>query len=163
MALDTNAALLGRVPLFDGLTQEQLLAIIAKSKKTFFEADEILTRAGEAGDTAHLILSGAAVTQPPEGEEYGPVRLEAGAFAGELAMLVETAYVLTIVAQERVRALAISRKDLLEVMEADPSIAHHFAEKLIDRLAALAHDLRAVDAKFAVLEATLDEAIAAAC
>lgn len=163
MAFDKNVALLGRVPLFDGLTSEQLTTIIDKSKKTFFEADEIITRAGSAADSAFLILTGGAITQPSEDEEGEPVRLEAGALIGELAMLVETTYLVTVVAQDRVRALAISRDELRQVMEADPSIAFHFEGKLTDRLAALAHDLRAVDAKFAVLEATLDKAIAAAC
>lgn len=163
MAIDTNAALLGRVPLFDGLTQEQLVAILDTAKKTFFETDELITRAGEVGDTAYLILSGRAIAQTAEDDESEPLRLEAGAFLGELVMLVDAAYTLTVTAQGRVRALAISRKELLDVMEADPSIAHHLSSKLIDRLAALAHDLRVVDAKFAALEATLDKAIAAAC
>ncbi len=163
MTLDANVALLGRVPLFVGLTQEQLGAILDTAKKTFFETDEVITRAGEAADTAYLILSGCAITQSAEDDDLEPIRLEAGCLLGELAMLVETSYALTATAQGRVRALAVSRNDLLAAMEADPSIAHHLSGKLIDRLAALAHDLRAVDAKFAALEATLDKAIAAAC
>ena len=47
-------------------------------------------------------------------------------------------------------------------METDPSIAHHFAEKITERLIFLARDLREVDARFAILEASLDEVIATA-
>jgi CRP-like cAMP-binding protein len=78
-----------------------------------------------------------------------------------MAMLVETVYSITIVAEERVRALAIGREALLGVMEEDPSIAQHLAENLLGRLSALAQDLRQVDAQFAVLEASLDAAITA--
>lgn len=163
MAVETSAELLGRVPLFEGLTQEQLAAIVNKGKKTFFEVGAPIVTEGQAGETAYLILSGRAVTTPSEEAGFQPELLEAGALVAELSMIVETAYGITIVAMERVRALAISRSDLYEVMEADPGIAFHFSEKLVERLASLAFDLREVDAKFAALEATLDEAIAIAC
>jgi hypothetical protein len=47
-------------------------------------------------------------------------------------------------------------------MESDPSIAHHLSERITERLIFLARDLREVDARFAMLEASLDEVIALA-
>ena len=81
---------------------------------------------------------------------------------GELAMLVETVYTLEIIAEDRVRALSIERDELFALMESDPSIAHHLSERITERLIFLARDLREVDARFAVLEASLDEVIASA-
>ncbi len=161
MALEANAELLARGSIFHGLTSEQLTAITNATKKTFFEEGSVIVEAEKPGRTAYLILSGKAVSRPPKGVNFAPEELEPGTLVGEMAMLVETVYSVTIVAEERVRALAISREALLEVMEEDPSIAQHFSEKLLGRLSALAHDLRAVDAQFAELEASLDAAITA--
>lgn len=161
MAVESNAELFARVPLFEGLSPEQLTAIANKGKKAFFETRAPLVKEGQAGDTAYLILSGRVLSESSElgrtAEILGP-----GAFVGELAMIVEICHTFTIRAEERVRALAISRADLLEVMESDSSIVRHFAEKLIVRLNAFANDLRKVDAKFAALEASQSEAIAVA-
>ncbi|MEJ2229438.1 MAG: cyclic nucleotide-binding domain-containing protein, partial [Alphaproteobacteria bacterium] len=129
---------------------------------TFFEEGSTIVEAEHRGDTAYLLMSGKAVSRPPKGSGFEPEELEPGMLVGEMAMLAETVYSITIVAEERVRALAINRAALFEVMEKNPSIAYHFSEKLIGRLSGLAHDLRSVDAQFAELEASLDEAITAA-
>lgn len=161
MALEQNIELLGQVPIFEGLTQEQLAAIAGKGKKTYFAEGAVILRAGEKSDTAYLILTGSAATEPEAESGLKPDNLEAGTLLGEIAMLVESTQNLTIKAKVRVRALAIERSQLLEVMEADPSIAHHLSEKLVDRLIVLANDLRHIDARFAALELTLDHTLAA--
>jgi hypothetical protein len=45
-------------------------------------------------------------------------------------------------------------------METDPSIAQHLAERITERLIFLARDLREVDLRFAMVEASLDGMIA---
>ena len=157
MALDKNAELLGRVPLFSGLTQEQLGAIASKGKKTFFEAGAPIVKRMAKGECGYLILSGVAVTRPPKGLRMEPERLEAGALIGEMAMLTETVYGLDVEAEERVRALSIDRTDLYALMEEDPSIAHALREMITERLIFIARDLREADARFAMLEASLDD------
>jgi CRP-like cAMP-binding protein len=162
MALEANVELLAHGSIFHGLSSEQLTVISKATKKTFFEEGAKIVEAEHRGDTAYLILSGKAVSRPPKGVSFGPEELAPGTLVGEMAMLVETVYSVTIVAEERVRALAINRKALFEVMEEDPSIAQHFSEKLLGKLTELAQDLHAVDAQFALLEASLDAAITAA-
>ena len=162
MALDRNVELLGQVPIFSGLSQEQLLAIASKGKKAFFEAGATIVAAGKTGKTAYLILSGRAGSRPPKGSNLEREYLDRGVLIGELAMLVETVYTLEIIAEDRVRALAIERDELFALMESDPSIAHHLSERITERLIFLARDLREVDARFAVLEVSLDAVIATA-
>jgi CRP-like cAMP-binding protein len=159
MALDKNAELLGNVPLFSGLAPDKLTAIVAIGKKSFFEADTTIIKRRTKGKTGYLILSGRAVTRPPKTLGIEPETLEAGILIGEMAMLTQTTYTLDVVVEERVRALAIEREALFGLMEEDPSIAHHFAERITERLIFLARDLREVDARFAVLEASLDDVI----
>jgi CRP/FNR family cyclic AMP-dependent transcriptional regulator len=158
MALETNAELLGHVPIFDGLSKEQLTAIANKGKKTFFAEGAEIIKTGTKCDTSYLVLTGLALTESPEESSILPELLEPGSLIGELAMLVESTPTLTVKAKVRVRALAISRADLYEVMEADPEIAHHFAQKLVMRLTALATDLRLVDLQFAAVELSIPAA-----
>jgi len=159
MALESNAELLGRVSIFEGLTAEQLSAIASKGKKTFFSEVATLLREDETGDRAYLVLTGLALTEPAEGSGLAVEMLEPGTLIGEMAMLVESVHRITVKAKVRVRALAIERSDLYEVMETDPSIAQHFSEKLVDRLLHLANDLRHMDVRFAALELSLDHTL----
>jgi len=160
MALETNAELLGRVPIFEGLSQAQLAAIANKGKKSYFAEGRVIIAAGEKGDAAYMILTGLASTAPEAESGLEPELLEPGTLVGELAMLVESTHRMTVKAKVRVRALAIPRADLYELMESDPSIAHHFAQKLVDRLQVLAGDLRKLDAHVAGVEVSLAESLA---
>lgn len=162
MALDKNAGLLGSVSLFHGLTPDQLAAIVAKGRKTFFEKGATIVKRHAKGRTAYLLLTGRAVTRPPKNAAIKAEVLEPGVLIGEMVMLTETVYGLDVIAQQRVRALSIDREDLFAVMEADPAIAHKLAEKITERLVFLARDLREADARFAVLEASIDDVIAQA-
>ena len=159
MALETNAELLGRVPIFTGLSQAQLTAIANKGKKSYFAEGRALLTAGDKGDTAYLILTGLASTEPAAESGLQPELLEPGTLVGELAMLVDSVHRMTVKAKVRVRALAIPRADLYELMESDPSVAHHFSQKLVDRLLELASDLRKLDAQVAGVEISMAESL----
>ncbi|RIA55970.1 Crp/Fnr family transcriptional regulator [Dichotomicrobium thermohalophilum] len=150
-----DRALLENVELFKGLSDAQIDAIAAATDIAWFDSGQPITEAEEAGAAAFVILEGSVMvadTSAPDGfqEPLGP-----GTFVGELAMLTEVSYAATVVAAEPVRALAITRATLYEVMEADPSIAEHFSAKLVRRLSSLADELRAVDDRFEALEISL--------
>lgn len=162
MTLDKNAELLGRVPLFSGLAPDQLLAITSKGRKTYFDGGSTLVKRHAKGRTAYLLLSGRAVTRPYKHSGLTPETLEGGVLIGEMVMLTETVYGMDVIAQKRVRALAIDRGDLFAVMEENPDIAYRLADKITERLIFLARDLREVDARFGMLEASFDDAMAKA-
>lgn len=161
MVSDKNAELLGSVPLFEGLSPKQLLAVTARSEKRFFENGETLVKARSKLKAAYLILSGTVETRPPKKSALESEQYESGALIGEMAMLTDTIAAFDVVATERVRALAITREALFEVMEADPEIAFLLSEKITDRLLLLAHDLRELDAKLASLEFSADSTLLA--
>ena len=161
MVTDKNAELLGGVPLFDGLSLKQLLAVTARGEKRFFENGETLVKARSKLKAAYLILSGTVETRPSKKSALESERYESGTLIGEMAMLTDVIATFDVVATERVRALAISREALFEVMEADPEIAFHLSDKITDRLLLLAHDLRELDAKLATLEFSADNSLLA--
>lgn len=161
MTSKTSVELLRQIQLFADLTEEQLTAIVEKSTKTFFEEGSPIIVSGKPGKAAYLVLSGTAITKPPKSTRIPAEELGVGTLIGEIAALADTRYSLTIVAKERLRALMIERETLHALMEIEPAIAGAISEKLTERLIFLAHDLREVDAKFAMFEASMDEAIAA--
>jgi CRP-like cAMP-binding protein len=158
MSLDSTVELLDQIPIFNGLSHLQLTAIASIGKKVFFGEGEKILENGKAGEAAFIILSGKADSiSGEEGAEITETLLP-GSLLGELAMLVEMTYTLTITATERVRALEISREQLRTVLEADPSMAQHFSDKLMQRLLDLANQLMAVDEQVAAIEASLQAA-----
>jgi len=154
MEPETTAELLGRVPIFQGLKPNQLTAITAIGQDTYFESGVPMLMAGETGHTAYLILNGFVALDPHYETEFDDDEvLGYGTFLGELAMLVETTFTITVIARWAVRTLAIPREAMSKLMEEDPSIAHHFACKLVERLQRMADAIRRAENQFAVMEA----------
>ncbi len=147
---------LENVQLFRGLSNDQLASIAECAEVMWFDGGQAVTQADEPGAAAFLVLEGSVMVadaRAPAGfqEPLGP-----GTLIGELAMLTDVSYAATVIAAEQVRALAITRHALYDVMEADPSIAEHLSGKLVRRLASLADDLRSVDDRFEALEVSLE-------
>jgi CRP-like cAMP-binding protein len=150
--LEANIELLKAVPVFRELSHDQLAAIAKAAGKAFFQAGECIIREGETGETAYLIMSGKASCSILQDGEISQQDLWPGTLVGELGMLVETTHHVTVIAQERVRAMAFHREAFHEVMNAEPGIARHISAQLLQRLQNLAQDLRKVDAQLAELE-----------
>jgi CRP/FNR family transcriptional regulator, cyclic AMP receptor protein len=159
MELDETAELLGRVPIFKGLTPPQLNAIARRGVDVFFHSGDAILEAGQRGDTAYLILAGFVGPEAEYEAWFGDELLGQGTFLGELGMLIETTFTVTVLARWNVCALALRRETMYALMERDPGIAHHFAGKLLERLQTLASDMRRAEGEFAIIENSLDAAI----
>ena len=133
-----------RVPLFAKLKPLQITELARQAERIKFRAGAIIAKAGEPVDGAFLIVSGTAEQKAP-GVLSTPERVEEGALIGELAMFVEYVPSTTIVASERVHCLKLTRAAMHEQMSADPALASHFEDALVERLRKTAADLRAVD------------------
>ena len=150
--LDTKVELLGQVALFRGLSPTQIAAIANVAKKALFDIGDKIVTEGEVGDTAYIIMTGKAACPRIEGDHHFDQDLWPGTLIGELAMLVDTTHNFSVVAKERVRAMALHREDLRVAMEAEPGIAQHISEMLLVRLHGLAADLRRIDNQLAAIE-----------
>ena len=158
MSLDSTVEMLEQIPIFNGLSHLQLTAILSIGKKTFFTEGQNILEADKTGEAAYILLSGKAESKVGEPGAEMTETLLPGSLLGELGMLVEMVHTMTVVAVERVRALEITRAALLTVLEADPTMAQHFSDKLMQRLQDLANELMAVDAQVAAIEASLQAA-----
>jgi CRP-like cAMP-binding protein len=162
MAVETNAELLGRVPIFQGLSPVQLMTIARYGTEVCFGEGTPILQAGNRGEAAFLILSGFVAPEQSFEAMFATDVMGYGTLLGELAMLVETTFTLTVIARWPVRALRLSRATMYGLMEEDPAIAHHFSGKLLERLRRLARDIRRADAHFAAIETSLEHTIAIA-
>ncbi|MCL4766160.1 MAG: cyclic nucleotide-binding domain-containing protein [Hyphomicrobiaceae bacterium] len=136
---------LRQVALFQGLEPIQLSEIAKRAERVVFRPGEAIISEGRAGGAAYLIVSGKAVRTAGPGAEPTSEPLSTGTVVGEMAMLVETRYSSTVVCEEPIKALKITRDSLHEQMRSDLALTDHLLDKLSSRLRLLADDLRKID------------------
>ena len=136
---------LQQAAIFQGLRPPQLAELARHVERIKFAPGEFITRAGEAGTGALLLVSGAAERVPDPDQQEQPEAVHPGSLIGQLAMLIEHAYGSTIVARERVFCLKVTRLALGAQMAADPTLAEHLERHVTQRLHDVAQQLRAID------------------
>jgi CRP-like cAMP-binding protein len=145
MAIDRLVAPLLRVPLFAGLKPLQITEIARQAERVKFQRGDAITRAGEPGDGAYLIVRGSADRLLRSGFASATEPIEPGSLIGEMAMLVEHAYRVTVIARDRVLCLKFTRSALHAQMLEDASLARHFERLISARLTQVAGELRQID------------------
>ena len=148
MAIDALAVPLLKIALFQGLRPLQITEIVRRAERIVFRPGQTIVAVGAEADAAYLLVNGDAVrTKGPDiGDQPEPIVV--GSLIGEMAMLVETEYSSTIIAQTSVRALRITRAAMYEQMADDAALADHLVAKIAARLKILAGELRAIDRCF---------------
>ncbi len=146
--IDTLVANLKDLELFRGLDEQQLSAIVRTADRVVFKPGQTIIKAGDAGDGAFVIAGGDAEVVGKDGEPAHPV--VQGSLVGELAMLIEHEYRVTIVASTSVRALKLPRTEIHRLMLDDRSLADHFVDRISKRLSRVAIELKRVDQTLAL-------------
>jgi signal-transduction protein with cAMP-binding, CBS, and nucleotidyltransferase domain len=136
---------LQQVAIFRGLEPSQLDELAGRTERIKFASGDFITRAGEAGSGAYLLVSGAVECLPAPGLADAPELVHPGSVIGQLAMLIEHAYRSTIVARERACCLKITRAGIHAQMASDPALAQHFERHVTEHLRAVARQLREID------------------
>lgn len=145
MSKNRLVAPLLRVPLFAGLRPLQITEIARLAERMKFQHGDVITRTGEPGDGAYLIVAGAADRVVRPGFAGATEPIEPGSLIGEMAMLVEHDYRATVVARDRVLCLKITRAAVQAQMQDDPALARHFERRIRERLSRVSEDLRQID------------------
>lgn len=127
-------ALLRRMPLFDGLTADELADVARRLRPRLAVPGEMLVRKGERGEAMYFIASGAveAKVQP------APVRIGTGDFFGELAVLTKAPRRADIEAIGFCRLLELHARDLDMLTRTSPSLKaaiHETAQRRLDAAA----------------------------
>lgn len=145
MAIDALVLPLLNVPLFQGLKPLQLTEIARRADRIVYKPGDVIVSAHAGSDAAVLVVSGEAVRTDGPGLMNGEEPVPAGALISEMTMLIETECSSTIVAKTPVRALRITRAEMLAHMALDPSLADHFIDKISGRLSSFVENLREID------------------
>jgi CRP-like cAMP-binding protein len=111
---------LGAIPLFEGLSDDQLDRLVAATSEFEAPAGQALIERGKPGSGIFVLEQGMAIVEAPEGtRELGP-----GDVFGERALLGEdNERTARVRAETDVRCLAIARVELEQLLAEDPRVA----------------------------------------
>ena len=124
-------AMLGQVPLFEGLSKRELEAVYESAKVTEFPPGRPVVEEGATGVGFHLILEGeAAVTVG--GRKRAVLR--AGDYFGEMSLIDGGPRSATVRADARVRTLGITSWAFLPLLEEHPTMARKMLVEISRRL-----------------------------
>lgn len=135
MAIVNDIEMLGRVPLFSGLTDEQLKIIAFSAEHVSYEKGQFLYRKGDKATATFVIMSGnAEIVSSSENKNATNIPVMPGSFAGETSMLTDSPRRASLRAADDVTALKISRNLLVRLAEDFPEIGIKMVKVLENRL-----------------------------
>jgi CRP/FNR family transcriptional regulator, cyclic AMP receptor protein len=113
------------IPLFHGLTEENLKELAGASYFRSYKKREYVCRADEQVNILFFLLEGIVQMglTNAEGKEIGIMLLEPGQWFGELALLDGQYQPTTIIALQPSRALLLPRQPFLEILQSHPTLA----------------------------------------
>jgi CRP-like cAMP-binding protein len=122
---------LGKVPLFSGLSQRELEAIVRAGKEVEHRAGHVIAREGDRGIGFFLVLSGEA--RVSRGGK-GLAKLGPGDFFGEISLLDRGPRTATVTASTPIRLLGVTAWVFRGLLTENPSIALKLLEVVAGRL-----------------------------
>jgi CRP-like cAMP-binding protein len=123
--------LIGRVPLFAGLSKNERGQVASIADEIDLPADKVLIREGERGREFFVLLEGEAeVTR--KGKKLAT--RQAGEFFGEIALVSSLPRTATVKTSEPARALVIRDHEFRALLQKSPAIAVKVLQAVADRL-----------------------------
>jgi CRP/FNR family cyclic AMP-dependent transcriptional regulator len=130
--------LLRSVPIFEGLSQKELQAVMRSAKQVEYAPDRDIVKEGSSGVGFHLILEGQArvLVGGRTRAKLGP-----GDFFGEMSLIDGGPRSATVRADTGVRTLSLASWEFTPLLDANPSIARKLLVELSRRLRAVERSL----------------------
>jgi GNAT superfamily N-acetyltransferase len=117
------------LPLFRGLSAEQVTRLAGACTVSTFEPGAVIFREGEAGGEMHVVLQGeVAIGVAGSTSPVGTVRC--GECLGELSLLNAAPHSATAAAHTRVETAVLGHQDLAELVRLRPDIGLHLYRNL---------------------------------
>lgn len=111
---------LREIPVFSSVDETGLKRIAGLATEFTAPRGHVLIERGQPGTGVFIIEEGSVRVDLPDGEQ---VEHRPGSFVGELAVLADTPRTARATVTEDLRGLAIARRDLMELLEREGSIA----------------------------------------
>jgi CRP-like cAMP-binding protein len=143
MSIETDIALLERVPTLRLLGTPALRMLAIGSEQRDFAYGDYLFSAGDDADAGFIVQRGAFRVEDGGAEVIaGP-----GSLIGELAMIVAMRRPSSAVAIENSSVIRVARSLFQRVLESDPDAARRLRDELATRTSQLASDILIAGAK----------------
>ena len=125
---------LAEVPLFEGLSKQQLRRISSLMTRIDRPAGQILTREGEHGSEFFIVLEGELEVR--QGDRVIATR-QPGDYVGEIALLDRRPRTATVVASTPVSVEVLSRREFVSLLAEVPELSVQIMATMAARLADL--------------------------
>jgi CRP/FNR family cyclic AMP-dependent transcriptional regulator len=137
-SVEEIAGLLGRSPIFSGLSERDLAQLAEVAVPRAYLEGEAIFREGDTGDTCYVVRSGRVrvTRRHSDGRVLTLAELAPGQMFGELAMFSGETRSATVEAMEDTRALALLAGDVRRLLLSHPEIAVKMLGGIADRLRA---------------------------
>jgi voltage-gated potassium channel len=124
--------MVARVPLFSGLNASEIADIMRLLRAQQVEPGDTIARRGEAAHSMYFVAAGEVDIELKH--KHKRVRLGAGHFFGEIAVLRQSRRSATITAVTRTSLLVLDAHDLRALMDREPRVAERVHEVVRSRL-----------------------------
>jgi CRP/FNR family cyclic AMP-dependent transcriptional regulator len=133
---EETVGLLARVPIFSGLTQEQLTELASVAVPRRWSTGEVIFREGDPGDTCYVVQEGCVrvLRNHTDGRTITLAELHSGALFGELAMFGTEHRSATVESAEDTRAVALLAGDMRRLLLSNPDMALKLLAAFAERL-----------------------------
>lgn len=122
---------LEQVPLFQNLSKRHVRRVADLAAVRRFEAGSSIIRAGDPADAFYVILDGTAQARPRSGR---PVKLRAGDFFGEMALLDQAPRSADVQAVTEVLTMRLGRPAFAKLIKQEPQITAALLATLAERV-----------------------------
>jgi CRP-like cAMP-binding protein len=136
MAIDDVVSLLGKVPVFEAMSPEDLRRVAEVAVPRHLAAGQVIFREGDASDTCYIVRTGhaRAVRENVDGRTIALAHFGPGDIFGELAMFDAEKRSATLEALDDLYAIAIAGSDMRRLMRQHADMSAKLAIALARRL-----------------------------
>lgn len=133
---------LAAIPLFAGLDRSKLKLLAFASERYTYDAEQVLFKQGDYGDTAYVVISGEVdvILETLEGPKV-LVTMKKNDLFGELALLCDAPRTATIQAKTDITVLSISKDTFFKLIAEDLDMSARLTKSVADRLERTTRDL----------------------
>jgi len=131
--------MLGNIPLFSGLSDEDLRTIEQHAVPKSYRRNTVLIEKGDETTSLYVIVSGRVkvFVADETGKEIVLNTQEEGEHFGELALLGDTRRTASVMTVDDSKFLVITKKAFLQCLSTHPNIALNLIRALVERVRAL--------------------------
>lgn len=123
-----TATMIGRVPIFEPLSSDELAQIAQESEHRVFARGETIVRQGSDGDSMFIILRGSVRVQVPGEKKTKTIgRLRSNDFFGEMGLLTGEPRSATVAAEDETEVLEIKKETLASLFVTNPGLMEAIA------------------------------------